>query len=239
MSGVTVPQYPILELFGATAVNPDDITLPIPDTAPLLVGAASFDDGFPAATRTDPEAGGVAPYGQDMNGILYMLSAYCLLLQAGQIVEFDADAVTAFTGYAIGAKVASVTTPGRVWTNWLNGNTNDPDSVATGWASDDPLYATSAPAAGTYNDVVIPGASDYALDVDTTAGAVTHTGFIPQRNGQRLFLSNTGANLYNLSNLTGSAAAHQIRTIAGGQSLLSGQSATLEYVAVLNKWLFV
>lgn len=241
MSGVAAPQFPITKPFGAAAVAPGDITLPIPvpSQAGVLVGAASFEDGFPAATRTDPTAGGVAPYGQDFNGIMFMMSVYCAISQAGQIVPFNAAAAGAIFGYAVGARVASITTPGRVWRNILDGNTNDPDVNDVGWSASDPLYGTSAPAAGTYDDVALPGASDYALDVDTAAGDVTHTGFVAQRNGQRIFVSNIGVNLYNLASLTGSAANNQIRCIPGGLTLIQYQSATLEWVATLNKWLIV
>lgn len=242
MSGVANPVHPIVEPFGAAALDPTYITLPIPvpTQVGVVVGAASFEDGFPPATMSDPETeGGVPPFGQDMNGILYMISVYCALMQAGQIVPFNADVATAITGYAVGAKVASLTVPGRVWTNILGGNANDPDVTPTGWAASDPLYATTAPAAGTYNNVVLPGASDYAIDVDTAAGDVTHTGFVAQRNGQQVTLSNTGANLYNLSSLTGSAANNQIRTIAGGITLVQFQTVTIQWFDTLNKWLLV
>lgn len=241
MSGIPAPVYPITEPFGATAVNPADITLPIPvpTQTGILVGAASFDDGFPPATRTDPSAGGVPPYGQDFNGIMYMVTVYCALMQAGQIVPYDATVAAAIFGYAVGAKIASVATPGRVWTNYLDGNTADPDVDDTGWAAGDPIYATDAPAAGTYNDVVLPGASDYALDVDTAAGNITHTGFIAQRNGQELTISNSGANLYTVDTLVGSAANNQVRGIPGGITLVQFQSVVIKYIATLNKWLFV
>lgn len=240
MSGVANPQYPITEPFGTAAAVPADITLPIPVPSQVgtLVGAASFEDGFPAATRTDPEAGGVPPYGQDMNGILYMMSVYCALMQAGQIVPWNEDVATALVGYLIGAKVTSLTVPGRVWTNYLDANEADPDADDTGWAASDPLYATDEPAAGTYNDVVLPGASDYALDVDTAAGDVIHTGFIAQRNGQKLYISNTGANLYTVDVLTGSAANNQVRGPTA-ISIVQNQTLTLQYFATLNKWLFV
>lgn len=242
MSGVVTPPV-IVEPFGTGAADPAYITLPIPVDSQIGVidGAASFTDGFPPLTMSDPETeGGVPPFGQDMNGILYMVTAFCAMLQAGQKVPYDIDASTAFFGYAIGAQVASVATPGRVWTNYVDGNTNDPDAVDTGWAASDPLYpAPIAPAAGTYDDVVLPGASDYAIDIDTTAGDVIETGFIAQRNGQRLIRTNTGPNNYTIDTLTGSAATNQVRGIPGGITLVQYQTVTLEYVATLDKWLFV
>jgi len=238
MSGFPAPANPIVELFGTLAVSPGDITLPIPIPSQIavLVGAASFADGFPAATRTDPEAGGVPPFGQDVNGILNMITQYCALMQAGQIVPYNLAAATAFGGYTVGAKVASVATPGRIWTNCLDANTNDPDAVETGWAASDILHATDAPAAGTYNDVALPGASDYLIDVDTTAGNVIYTGFVSQRPAQRIILANTGANLLSLHVLTGSGANNQIRGI--GIDLVQGQTAVIQKVyETVNKWI--
>lgn len=246
MSGIAVPQYIIVEPFGndATALpvtQPGAVTLPIPvaDQTGVLVGAASFATAFPPATMVDPETeGGVPPFGQDMNGILYMSTAYCAMAQAGQIVNWNADAVAAFGGYAIGAKVASIATPGRVWTNYLDGNVDDPDAVDTGWASSDPLSATLVPAAGTFQNVVLPGASDYAIDVDTTAGNVDYGGFVAQRNGQKLYFSNTGANLLQfLANAAGSAAANQMRA-ATDLAVVQNQTLTLQWFSGISRWLF-
>lgn len=246
MSGIAVPQYIIVEPFGkdATALpvtQPGALTLPIPvaDQTGILVGAASFATAFPPATMVDPEVdGGVPPFGQDMNGILYMLSAYCAMLQAGEIVNWNTDAATAFTGYKIGAKVASITTPGRVWTNYLDGNVNNPDTVDTGWAASDPLTATLVPAAGTFQNVALPGMSDYALDIDTTAGNVNYGGFVAQRNGQKLYLSNTGANLLQfLALAAGSAAANRFRS-ATDLAVVQNQTLTMQWFSGVSRWLF-
>lgn len=244
MSGVPAPVYPIVRPFGNTLVPPNDpggATLPVPVASQVgvLVGAASFEDGFPAATMTDPEAGGIPPYGQDMNGLGYMLSVYCALMQAGQIVPFNAAAVAAFVGYAVGAKIASVATPGRVWTNYVDGNTADPDVDLTGWAASEALSSATAPAAGTYNDFPLPGYSDYALDVDSAAGNIDFTGFVPRRNGQRLFLSNTGANLVQvLANNAGSVAANRVRAPTD-LALVQNQTLTLQYFSGLTRWLLI
>lgn len=241
MSGVPVPVYPIVEPFGSAAVLGSDITLPIPvpSQTAILVGAASFTDGFPPATRTDPAFGGVPPFGQDMTGILYMISQYGALIQAGQIVPFDAVVAAAIGGYIIGAKVASASVPGLVWTNNLDGNTVDPDVTPTNWVADRPLYFTSAPTAGQHDNVVLPGASDFAWDVDTTAGNIDLSGFVAQRDGQRLYLSNTGANLLQALALNvGSIAANRIRG-ATDVAAVQNQTFTLQYFAAITKWLLV
>lgn len=247
MSGVPVPTHIIVEPFGADAVAlppsaPGAVTLPIPvpDQTGVLVGAASFATGFPPATMSDPDsAGGVPPYGQDMNGILYMMSAYCALLQAGQRVTWNTTAATAFTGYAIGAEFASVAVLGRVWVNLTAGNVSNPDVDPTGWTARDPLYTSITPAVGTYQNFVLPGASDYAIDVDTTAGAIDYGGFIAQRNGQKIFLSNTGVNLLQvLANAAGSTAANRVRS-ATDLALVQNQTLTIQWFSTLSRWLLV
>lgn len=244
MSGVPAPVYPIVEPFGAAGIVPDDVTLPIPvpSQVGVLVGAASFEDGFPPATRTDPEAGGIPPYGQDMNGILYMLSVYCALMQAGEIVPYNAAAAAAFGGYKVGAKLASAGTPGLIWTNNLDANATDPDVTPTDWIASIPRYITTAPAAGTFQDIALPGPSDYVWDVDTSAGNVDFGGFVAQRDGQRLYLSNTGANLFQvLASAAGSAAANRVRN-ATDLALVQDQTLTIQWAAGVpggGKWLLV
>lgn len=247
MSGVVTPVHIIVEPFGknAAALPPTDpgaatLPIPVPTQIAVLVGAVSFDDGFPAATMVDPETeGGVPPYGQDMNGILYTITQYGAMLQAGQRCSWNADAAAAFGGYKIGAQLASITTPGRVWENILDGNALDPDVDPTGWAALDPLTAASAPAAGVINDLVLPGASDFALDIDTTLGNVDITGFVAQRNGQVLYLSNTGPNLLQaMANNVGSAAANRVRA-ATDLGVVQNQTLTIKWFSGLTRWLVV
>jgi hypothetical protein len=237
MAGVPVPVNIVVKPFGADA-DPTYIQLPIPIPDQVLTepGAASFDTGFGPLNMTDLAAGGIPPRGRDMNGILFTTTDYCRMLQAGQRVNFNSDASTEFTGYAIGARLASITTPGRVWENILDGNTNDPDAVQTGWRSLDPLTASVA-LSGAQNNVVLPGASDYALDIDTTAGNCDISGFVAQRNGQTLYVSNTGANLLQFLALSGlSAADNQIRA-ATDLALVQNQTLTLKWFSGLDKWL--
>lgn len=241
MSGVPNPVHVIVEPFGSAAADPQYITLPIPETTQVgvLVGAASFEDGFPPATMSDPETeGGVPPFGQDMNGVLYMVTVYCALMQAGQRVPYNALAMAAFGGYAVGAELSS-TTPGRVWKNLLDANANDPDVDATGWyALDETLYAAVA-LSGAVNNYALPGASDYAIDFNTAGGALDFSGFISQRDGQRLYLSNVGANLLQVLALNGgSTAPRQIRN-ATDLALVQNQTLTLQYSAGAGKWLLV
>lgn len=240
MSGVPLPPQVIVP-FANEAADPAFITLPVPINSQTGVtpGAASFTDGFPPLTM--PSIGDpvfVAPFGQDMNGILYTLSAFCALLQAGQACAFDDEAQYAWGGYAKGARLASTSVAGRIWTNNLAGNDTDPDSDPTNWMADAPLYLLVT-LSGSHDNYVLPGASDYVLDFDNTAGALTLTGFIARRDGQRIYLTPTAANLLNVTVAAGgSTAANRVR---GGADLsaIQNQTIALQYVAGISRWIFV
>ena len=81
------------------------ITEPIPVASQIGItpGAASFTDGFPPLTMTELSAGGIPPFGQDVNGILYMLSAHAAWISAGAPYKYSSAQATAIGGYPVGA----------------------------------------------------------------------------------------------------------------------------------------
>jgi hypothetical protein len=186
---------------------------------------------------TDPSAGGIPPFGVDMNGILYLISANVAYTAAGQLPLYDATLQTAMGGYALGARVQQAGNSNAVWISTVNGNMTDPDTGGAGWLSSVPLYSNAA-LPGT-NDIVLPGISDYVLDVDTTSGARTMTGFVAQRPWQKITVCATGVNSIQFNPLTGSAANNQIRLSTGGIAILQNDSFTLQNVPTLNKWVQV
>ena len=93
--------------------------------------------GFPKATMTPLAAGGVPPYGEDMNGILAMLSLAARASEAGLLRPFSADFANAIGGYPRGATVAHPSAQGRFLICVTDGNTNDPGNSMAGWV--DPL----------------------------------------------------------------------------------------------------
>lgn len=233
MSGVPTPA-PIYKPFGVAAVN---ITLPIPvpSQASITPGAASFTDGFPPLTETPTGSGGVPPSGADVTGILYMVSAYCAMLQAGQMPMFDATVAAAIGGYGVGARLSKATGIGT-WTNITAGNATNPDTGGAGWYSSTTLRAVLNPGTGTYNDVALAGASDYFLDYNTGSGPITVTGFVAQRDGQKLTLSAQGANNLNVTALGGSIAANQMRLNAT-LTLNPNASVTFQYSLAAAVWI--
>lgn len=96
---------------------------------------ASLVQGFPPATFTPESAGGVPPNGQDMNGILRVLSAWARWQKAGGPNPFDGGwANGGAGGYPLGARVASATVPGRTWVSRVDNNLRNPDADSTDWS---------------------------------------------------------------------------------------------------------
>lgn len=209
---------------------------PQPSQVDTLNGAASLDDGFVPLNMTNPVAGGVPPFGVDMNGILFYLSSHIAALAAGQFYQYDATLSAFMGGYAVGAVLQQAANPNAFWINQTAGNESDPDTGGGGWLSTVPLYSAAALAGP--NDVVLPGPSDYFISVATGSGAVTFSGFVAQRDGQRITLIANGANNIKLLALQGSAAANQIQ--ASGESDITGKDCiTLQYSTGFGKWLLV
>jgi hypothetical protein len=127
----------IVEPFGLNAANPANLQLPIPvpSQLPGNPGNASFNDGFPPDTMLPVGSGGIPPRGQDMNGILYMVTAYLQALTGGQFWPFNSTWEAANGGYAVGAIVSMANSTG-LWLNTVANNANNPDTTAaasSGW----------------------------------------------------------------------------------------------------------
>ncbi len=107
---------------------------PIPEASQVSVtpGAASLYDGFPPLTFIPVGAGGVPPFGQDMNGILNEITAWLQWSNAGGPVGYDATFSEAIGGYPKGALI--VAAAGGWWLSSVENNTTDPDTGGAGWS---------------------------------------------------------------------------------------------------------
>jgi hypothetical protein len=127
----------LVDAFAHGAAGPN-ITFPIPENQGTPgSGTASFDLGFPPETMQNPAAGGVPPFGQDMNGVLFMISSVVAFLNQGNTFQFSSGFAASIGGYAAGSIVQSARTdsPGSgFWLNTVANNSSDPDaSTASGW----------------------------------------------------------------------------------------------------------
>jgi hypothetical protein len=168
MSGQPTPPL-VVEAFAKNAGAPY-IQFPIPVTT-ATPGRASFDQGFPALTMTEVFVGGKPPFGQDMNGILFTITAHVAAANAGQPYLYNSTLSTAMGGYAKGCVVGMSDGTG-LWLNTVAGNTTDPDSGgAANWM---PLYAYGlATLAGLTGGVVTVAASDYRRGIIVLSGVLT------------------------------------------------------------------
>lgn len=166
---------------------------PIPEASQISVtpGAASFNDGFPPLTMTDPLQGGIPPFGKDINGVLYMLSAIAQWIQAGGGYAYDPTFCRHpnIGGYPKGAKLLKADLSG-FWFNTADHNETNPDATdgsAQNWvplnadwnASNGPGQILNRPSlanvatSGSYNDLkdkpAIPGGQVNA-DWNATSG---------------------------------------------------------------------
>lgn len=104
----------------------------LPDTTPSGDNTASYNSGFPPITMTLKSAGGLPPKGQDINQILYELSALCRWTSSGALNAFDSAFASSIGGYPSGAFVLGNDLK-TIYRCTIDGNTADPNSITTGW----------------------------------------------------------------------------------------------------------
>lgn len=107
---------------------------PVPQASQIGItdGAASLSDGFPPLNFLPTGAGGVPPFGQDMNGIINQISAWCRWQAGGGAPMYDSTWAQAVGGYPVGSVVAA-TTAGGLWLCTAENNLTNPDQGGTGW----------------------------------------------------------------------------------------------------------
>ncbi|WP_244579187.1 hypothetical protein [Escherichia coli] len=101
-------------------------------TTPAGDNSASYEQGFPPITMIMKSAGGLPPKGQDMNQILYELSALGRWSSTGALNTFDSEFASEISGYPSGAMLISDDGE-RIFINTTEGNLSDPNSNGTGW----------------------------------------------------------------------------------------------------------
>ncbi|MCP1241781.1 hypothetical protein NKW51_04075, partial [Acetobacter lambici] len=133
---------------GAAAAAGNIATIP-PTQATAGDGTASVALGFPPETFIARAAGGEPPRGQDMNGLLNLLSSAMQVLQAGYLGPFDAAFAQSIGGYPAGAIVAGAA-PGAFWVSTADANVSTPGADGATWKSLFDGYATQAWANGQF-----------------------------------------------------------------------------------------
>lgn len=106
----------------------------LPPTTPTGSNAASYGAGFPPVTMITKPAGGIPPNGPDMNQILFELSSLGRWASAGALNAFDSAFSASIGGYPKGAVIIS-NDGATIFVNTVDDNTNDPNSLITGWST--------------------------------------------------------------------------------------------------------
>lgn len=102
------------------------------DVTPDGDNSASYADGFPGVTMILKSDGGLPPKGQDMNQILYELSALCQWFSAGALNAFDSTFAGNISGYPVGAVLLS-NDGDTIYINTTDANSTDPNAGGAGW----------------------------------------------------------------------------------------------------------
>lgn len=125
----------------------------IPTAHSATPGAASFYDGFPPECFLPPLAGGIPPFGQDFNGILYQVTGGMRWLQSGGMAAYDAGHSADIGGYANKAVLLAADGT-HWWRSTADNNTSNPDTGGANWVVVQP---------GTYPWTSITGAPTFVL----------------------------------------------------------------------------
>lgn len=181
------------------------ITNPLPEN-PTGTNAASIKQGFPPVTMQSELSGGKPPLGQDVNGLMFLISSHTVYVQCGQLYAYDATLATAIGGYLTGT-ILGMTDRTGAWLNLVNGNTSDPDAGGAGWV---PMaaygFASVVTSGGTVN--LTPAQSKYGVIVITGALAGNLIVNFPTTKQQWLVINGTsGAFSTTLKTASGSGVA--------------------------------
>lgn len=105
---------------------------PILPTTPAGDNTASYESGFPPITMILKSAGGLPPKGQDVNQILYELSALCRWASSGALNSYDATFSTGIGGYPKGSVLLS-DDGSNIFISTSDANIENPNLSNNGW----------------------------------------------------------------------------------------------------------
>lgn len=225
----------------------DKQAIPVASQIGITDGRASYTDGFPPLTRTPIVAGGVPPFGTDMNGILNAVTAIQKWQSAGGSFAYDGSFSTAVGGYPKGAVLARAGYDG-FWISTTDNNTANPDTGGAGWSAAFPagvvgqsrnaamtVSAASASATLTADEIIVStalGGQNYRLssfsktiNLATTGAGGMDTGTVPAAGYVAIYAiynPSTGASALLAVNASSSPAPE----VYGGVNMPSGYTAS-------------
>ena len=198
-------KFPIT--FGSGAGSSYIRTIPQASQIGVTPGAASLTDGFPPVCFLPLAAGGIPPFGQDMNGILNEITQWNQWQQAAGPITYDATFAVSIGGYPKNSILTS-TTAGKWWWNTVDNNATNPDSGGTNWTALTfglgltPSASTGIVAAVYGSGSIVPG--HLAVFADA-AGSIQDGGAIGVANPATYQITSTtiGPGTYNVDTTSG------------------------------------
>lgn len=213
--------------YWGTSASPSLITcpIPIPDQTGIALGRASWTTGFPSANFLPSGAGGVPPFGQDMNGAFCQLSQWARWYNTVGGLPYDATFQSAIGGYPTGAIVASLSSPGVYWRSTANNNTSNPDTGGANWTLAFGLLQGiyNGAGTGTAQTVTLPGINS----LSALQGQIFSYG-VPTNNTGPITLAVNGLtakNIYAANNINGLVGLYPL----SGSEMLGGKTSVLMY----------
>lgn len=174
------------------SAGPSYITaVPVASQITITPGVPSLTDGYVPLNATPIAGGGIPPFMQYTNGLFKQITQWVQWQNAGGLVKFDATFSGQIGGYPAGALVLSSATSSLLWLNTVDNNTNNPDSVSTGWlplsagtillpdgtAALPGLAFASAHATGLYRIPAGPGLEALGISVNGVIRVYTDSAF--------------------------------------------------------------
>lgn len=181
----------------------------IPATSNNTTGRAGYDQGFPPINMTALAAGGIPPFGQDVNGILFDVTTAIRYLEAGNSFPYDSTFATAIGGYNAGAVVSRTDGTG-FWLNTVASNTTDPEAGGSGWV---PGYTSGVASVTMTGSNVTLTAAQYGKPIIVITGTLTAN--------LNLIFPNIAGSWVVINNTTG-AFTITAKTSAGTGTVVSG-----------------
>jgi hypothetical protein len=132
-------------------------TYPLPTNSQIGITncAASLTDGFPPKTMQAVSAGGCAPFGQDINGILKQITQWNQQTQAGAAPVYDSSFSSSIGGYPEGSILSQSAAPYCFWISQVDNNTSNPDTGGANWTSACPGGGIGGTSTGSANAQVV------------------------------------------------------------------------------------
>jgi hypothetical protein len=196
--------------------------IPVASQIGVTAGAASFTDGFPPLTRTPLNAGGLPPSGEDMNGILYMITQLQAWQCSGGQIPWQSAQETAIGGYPLYAVVQNSDGSGY-WLNLTANNTTDPDTGGAGWVPVGGAGQTSITVAGSNVTLTALQAARPYLFISGTLTANITVSIPAPLAGQTWIVVNETTGAFSVS----------LASVAGGATVVVPQSGNTSFPAVV------